>query len=177
MKPEYAFYTSDDICLDLSIDEWVMYRLEYSKFLRPKNISSKFLGKSRTCACDHYIPPHRSFCPTVNMATAYVPPSGQRSLRACLVCSIVQPQSKFRTAGCPNCESFLEMIGNDDQILDCTSQVYEGLLTLADPQRSWVAKWQRLSEYVPGVYAVKVQGILPGDIVQTVEAAGVRYIP
>jgi len=69
------------------------------------------------------------------------------------------------------------MIGNDEQILDCTSQVFEGLLTLADPQQSWVAKWQRLSDYVPGVYAVKVQGNLPADTIQTVEAAGVRYIP
>ena len=43
---------------------------------------------------------------------------------------------------------------------ECTSQVYEGLITLADPKSSWVAKWQRLDAYVPGVYAVKVVGIV-----------------
>jgi transcription elongation factor SPT4 len=86
--------------------------------------------------------------------------SGLRSLRACMVCSIVLPSSKFNREGCPNCEEFLELRGNSDAIQDCTSQVFEGLITLTDPQGSWVAKWQRLTEYVPGMYAVKVVGIV-----------------
>ena len=61
-------------------------------------------------------------------------------------------------AGCPNCDEFLELAGHSDAIQDCTSQVFEGLITLQDPGRSWVAKWQRLEGYVSGVYAVKVQG-------------------
>ena len=77
-----------------------------------------------------------------------------------MVCSIVQPQSRFMNAGCPNCEEFLELAGHSDVIQDCTSQVFEGLITLADPTSSWVAKWQRLEAYVPGVYAVKVQGLV-----------------
>lgn len=63
-----------------------------------------------------------------------------------------------------------------------------------------MAKWQRLESYVPGVYAVKVVGVvrrilcralsdaggikelltcnqLPEDTVQVVEDAGVKYIP
>ncbi|KAK8200783.1 transcription elongation factor spt4 [Zalaria obscura] len=109
--------------------------------------------------------------------SAYVPPSQHRSLRACMVCSIVQPASKFRSMGCPNCEEFLELAGHDESIQDCTSQVFEGLVTLSDPSASWVAKWQRLDGYQPGVYAVKVVGLLPPDVVDTVEAAGVKYIP
>jgi len=66
-------------------------------------------------------------------------------------------------AGCPNCEEFLELAGHSDVIQDCTSQVFEGLITLADPASSWVAKWQRLEGYVPGVYAVKVQGLVGDD--------------
>ncbi|PNS13834.1 hypothetical protein CAC42_1325 [Sphaceloma murrayae] len=109
--------------------------------------------------------------------STFVPPSQHKNLRACLICSIVQTTTRFYNGGCPNCESFLELAGNSDSIQDCTSQVFEGLITMSDPGSSWVAKWQRLEGYVPGVYAVKVQGILPDDVLQTVEGAGVRYIP
>jgi transcription elongation factor SPT4 len=41
-----------------------------------------------------------------------------------------------------------------------------------------VAKYQRLDNYVPGVYAVKVSGRLAEDIVETMETEfKVRYIP
>lgn len=80
-----------------------------------------------------------------------------RSLRACLVCSFVQSQSKFHKQGCPNCD-FLEMVGNSDNVADCTSEVFEGLITVNDTQGSWVARWQRLIGYVPGVYATQVNG-------------------
>jgi len=80
--------------------------------------------------------------------------------------------------GCPNCEDFLHLAGSSEQIADCTSQVFEGLITLADPARSWVAKWQRLDGYVSGVYAVKVSGILPEEVIDTMEnEARIRYIP
>ncbi|KAK3671715.1 transcription elongation factor spt4 [Recurvomyces mirabilis] len=100
-----------------------------------------------------------------------------RALRACMVCSIVQPQSKFSREGCPNCEEFLELRGNQDSIGEATSQVFEGLITLSDPLGSWVAKWQRLQDYVPGTYAIKVVGVLPDDYVSAAENAGVKYIP
>ena len=65
-----------------------------------------------------------------------------------------------------------------DAIIDCTSQVFEGLITLADPSKSWVAKWQRLDGYVRGVYATKVAGQLPDEIVAAIEDEGrIRYIP
>jgi len=100
---------------------------------------------------------------------SYVPPGQHRSLRACMVCSIVQPSSRFMNQGCPNCEDFLELAGHSDSIQDCTSQVFEGLITLADPSQSWVAKWQRLKGYVPGVYAVKVQGMVGVVVFSSVE--------
>lgn len=80
--------------------------------------------------------------------------------------------------GCPNCEDFLHLQGSMEAIIDCTSQVFEGLITLAEPAKSWVAKWQRLDGYVRGVYATKVNGQLPEEIVSTMEEeARVRYIP
>ncbi len=65
-----------------------------------------------------------------------------------------------------------------DAIIDCTSQVFEGLISLADPSRSWVAKWQRLDGYVKGVYATKVSGQLPDEVVAVMEdEARIKYIP
>lgn len=89
---------------------------------------------------------------------SFVPGNQQRHLRACMVCSIVQVQQRFIREGCPNCESFLGLQNHPDSVQECTSQVFEGLITLADPSKSWVARWQRLDGYVPGVYAVKVVG-------------------
>ena len=77
-----------------------------------------------------------------------------------MVCSIVQTGSKFNSQGCPNCEDFLEMRGSDDTVRQCTSQVFEGMITVNATEGSWVAKWQRLEGYQPGVYAVKVAGIV-----------------
>jgi transcription elongation factor SPT4 len=132
------------------------------------------------------------------MSSNFVPPGQQRSLRACMVCSIVQSQQvnptrhqldqckhnltaisqRFLKEGCPNCEEFLRLQGSLDAIAECTSQVFEGLITLADPSKSWVAKWQRLDGYVKGVYATKVSGILPEEVVDTMEnEARIRYIP
>ncbi len=83
-----------------------------------------------------------------------------RSLRACMVCSYVQTGSRFTAVGCPNCEEFLELKGNPDSVQECTSSVFEGMIALNGLEGSWVAKWQRLSGYKPGTYAVKVEGIV-----------------
>ncbi|KAG8532146.1 transcription elongation factor spt4 [Bacidia gigantensis] len=111
------------------------------------------------------------------MGSSVVTGAQQRYLRACMVCSIVQTQARFSKEGCPNCESFLGLQNSSDSIQDCTSQVFEGLITLQDPSTSWVARWQRLEGYVRGIYAVKVVGTLPDDVKQNLEDAGARYVP
>ena len=108
---------------------------------------------------------------------AFVPPNQQRNLRACMVCSIVRTYTQFMNGGCPNCEEILELTGNSENVNDCTSQVFEGLITVADTSKSWVARYQRLEGYVPGVYATQVEGILPEEIVSAIEAAGINYVP
>jgi len=110
-------------------------------------------------------------------SAAYIPPGQQRNMRACMVCSIVRTHQQFLQQGCPNCEDILELINNPEQINDCTSQVFEGLITVADTKRSWVARYQRLEGYVPGVYATQVEGILPDDVLGAVENAGINYVP
>jgi transcription elongation factor SPT4 len=111
-------------------------------------------------------------------STSFVPTNQQRHLRACMVCAIVRTQSEFLRHGCPNCEEFLHIAGSQDSLLDCTSQVFEGLIALADPSKSWVAKWQRLDGYVKGVYATKVSGTLPDEVVALMEdEMRIRYLP
>ncbi|KAF1944927.1 Spt4-domain-containing protein [Clathrospora elynae] len=114
---------------------------------------------------------------TMIQGGAYIAPGQQRNMRACMVCSIVRTQQQFLNQGCPNCEEILELASNPEQINDCTSQVFEGLITVADTNRSWVARYQRLEGYVPGVYATQVEGILPDDIIGAVESAGINYVP
>lgn len=121
--------------------------------------------------------PELEYPDTMIQGGAFIPPNQQRNMRACMVCSIVRTQQQFLTQGCPNCEHLLELAGNSDQINDCTSQVFEGLITVADTSKSWVARYQRLEGYVPGVYATQVEGILPDDILVAVENAGINYVP
>jgi transcription elongation factor SPT4 len=111
------------------------------------------------------------------MSGAYIPPSQHRHMRACMVCSIVRTEQQFKQHGCPNCEAFLELANNTEAIQECTSQVFEGTITVSDTTRSWVARWQRLEGYVPGVYAVQVEGVLPEEAVAAAENAGVHYQP
>ncbi|XTI89999.1 putative transcriptional elongation protein Spt4 [Cenococcum geophilum] len=110
-------------------------------------------------------------------ASNFVPNNQHRNLRACMVCSVVQTHARFMTAGCPNCEPFLELAGSADAIAECTSQVFDGLITVAETKKSWVARWQRLEGYAPGVYAVKVEGTLPEEVIIAVENAGIKYVP
>lgn len=85
---------------------------------------------------------------------------------------------RFRDEGCPNCDEFLHLAGSQDQIESCTSQVFEGLITLANPAKSWIAKWQRLDGYVSGVYAIKVSGQLPEEVRTMLEDEyRIQYIP
>uniref|UniRef100_A0A8C8G8V8 Spt4/RpoE2 zinc finger domain-containing protein n=1 Tax=Oncorhynchus tshawytscha TaxID=74940 RepID=A0A8C8G8V8_ONCTS len=50
------------------------------------------------------------------------------------------------------------MKGNREMVYECTSSSFD------DPEDSWVAKWQRISNFKPGVYAVTVTGRLPPGI-------------
>lgn len=112
------------------------------------------------------------------MSENYVAPGQQRYLRACMVCSIVMTHQRFRDEGCPNCEEFLHLQGSSEQIESCTSSVFEGLIAIADPTKSWIAKYNRLDGYVRGTYANKVLGQLPDEIRTMLEEEyRIQYIP
>jgi transcription elongation factor SPT4 len=72
-----------------------------------------------------------------------------KELRACLLCSILLSLSQFSESGCPNCQDLLSSAH------DGTTSNWEGVIAVVDPKDSWVSKWQGLSSFVPGIYAVR----------------------
>ncbi|KAF5324469.1 hypothetical protein D9611_004525 [Ephemerocybe angulata] len=106
-------------------------------------------------------------------------PSQARSkqLRACLLCSIIQVPADFRKNGCPNCEEIVGLKGNPERITTCTTTFFEGVISVIDPDNSWVARWQRTSKYARGMYAIRVKGRIPEDIEANLEVRGIKYRP
>nr|XP_009923863.1 PREDICTED: transcription elongation factor SPT4 [Haliaeetus albicilla] len=49
------------------------------------------------------------------------------------------------------------------------------IIAMMSPEDSWVSKWQRISNFKPGVYAVSVTGRLPQGIVRELKSRGVAY--
>ncbi|KAL1779555.1 transcription elongation factor SPT4 [Sigmodon hispidus] len=115
-------------------------------------------------------------------------PKDLRHLRACLLCSLVKVSvgdlvvretvetiDQFEYDGCDNCEAYLQMKGNREMVYDCTSSSFDGIIAMMSPEDSWVSKWQRVSNFKPGVYAVSVTGRLPQGIVRELKSRGVAY--
>ncbi|KAK4685831.1 transcription elongation factor SPT4, partial [Tremellales sp. Uapishka_1] len=98
-------------------------------------------------------------------------------LRACLICSILQSSNDFLTVGCPNCEEILEMRGSAERVAECTSTMYDGMIAMLEPSESWVARWQRIDKKMRGIYAVRVTGRPPADVIEAIEARGGVYRP
>ena len=90
------------------------------------------------------------------------------------------------------------MKGSPDRIQACTTTHFDGSIAVVDPEKSWVARWQRtsassysflcrgnllmrdatgLDKYVRGVYAITVKGRIPEDVEQELESQGIKYRP
>ncbi|GAA6054126.1 hypothetical protein JCM3770_003208 [Rhodotorula araucariae] len=102
--------------------------------------------------------------------------SSTKKLRACLLCSFVASPAEFRKQGCPNCDDKLEIKGDQDRVMMCTTAQFDGVVAMISPDESWVAKWQRNDKHVPGVYAVRVTGQLPDEIAEDLEARGISAV-
>ena len=79
-------------------------------------------------------------------------PNDAKGLRACLRCSLIKNYGQFLESGCENCE-FLNMISDPDKVEDCTTSYFEGTMAIFGP--GWVAKWQRVITFLPGMYALE----------------------
>ena len=68
---------------------------------------------------------------------------------------------QFYEHGCDNC-AFFKKKGYDPDTY--TSAYFDGLVALAQPQQSWIGKWQRLTRFVEGCYALQVIGDFDQEI-------------
>jgi transcription elongation factor SPT4 len=99
-----------------------------------------------------------------------------RKLRACMVCSALRTFDQFRESGCPNCEAFLNLRDSVDRIVDCTSTLWSGTIGVVHPEGSWVVRWQRGEGRSVGLYAVKVVGRLPEEVLEVLESRDIRPV-
>jgi transcription elongation factor SPT4 len=86
-----------------------------------------------------------------------VVPTSEKHLRACLHCKLLKTFEQFADLGCDNCPD-LDLQNNGEKINQHTTSSFEGVLAMMQPEASWVAKYQRLTRKVPGVYAISVKG-------------------
>ncbi|CAH0691767.1 unnamed protein product [Spodoptera exigua] len=104
-------------------------------------------------------------------------PKDLRGLRACLVCSLIKTFDQFEYDGCDNCDEFLRLKNNKDNVYDCTSNNFDGMIAVMSPEDSWVCKWQRINRFCKGVYAISVSGRLPAGVIRDMKSRGYVYRP
>ena len=92
----------------------------------------------------------------------------QSKLKACMSCSLIKTVQQFVMDGCENC-SFMGYRGDRERVTACCTSSFTGTLVSLKPRVSWVAKWQRVSSFVPGAYAVSIDARMPDDIVEQLE--------
>ena len=107
------------------------------------------------------------------LANASVP-TNLKTIRACKRCGLLKTQEQFHDEGCENCP-FLEMAESIDRVNRCTTPFYEGLTAVTDPRESWCARWIRVDNYLPGVYAIMVTGQFDREIEEDLENQGIRW--
>lgn len=90
------------------------------------------------------------------------PPAGYSKLRACLVCKLLKTEDQWLKEGCGNCPG-PDNIKDIERVQEYTSAVFEGVLSLMHPEKSWAGKWNfsNFEQLVPGCYAIDVVGSLP----------------
>jgi transcription elongation factor SPT4 len=108
-----------------------------------------------------------------DLASASVP-LNLKTVRACKRCGLLKTQGQFYDEGCENCP-FLEMTDNMERVNSCTTAFFEGTAAVMDPGESWAAKWIRVDNYLPGVYAITVTGQLDRDVEEDLENRGIRW--
>merc|ERR1712085_79730 len=89
-----------------------------------------------------------------------VVPNDMKNLRACLRCYLVKTDAQFAAQGCENCD-FLQLGGpggDRERLWSCTTSNFEGVVAIISPSESWVARWQGIDDFVPGVYAIVANG-------------------
>jgi len=89
-------------------------------------------------------------------------PEAYTRLRTCLKCRLIKSESQWLKEGCDNCPN-LEIQGDVDRMVDCTTGGFEGVIALMAPGKSWSGRWNKVDRGVAGCYAVEVDGEVPGE--------------
>jgi len=117
---------------------------------------------------DEGVPQH-----VAELANARVP-NNMKSLRACLRCGLIKTLGQFYDEGCENCPE-LELVESTSNINRRTTAFFEGHAAIMNPSESWAAKWIRVDNFLPGVYAISVLGKLDADAEEDLEQRGLRW--
>ena len=101
-------------------------------------------------------------------------PEEVSGLQACMICLLVKQFGQFHDSGCENC-LWLDLEGNRQQCNNCLTPYFEGLISMMQPDRSWVSRWQGLRGLQPGCYAISATGgRLPAEVQDLLKAKGER---
>ena len=63
------------------------------------------------------------------------------------------------------------MDADHERVVDYTTPNFNGIISMMDPSRSWVAREPRIRRFVPGCYTLAVAEALPEDLQNLCEAS------
>jgi transcription elongation factor SPT4 len=75
---------------------------------------------------------------------------------------LIKSEAQWLKEGCENCPQ-LDIQGDIDRMIDCTTVGYDGMIALTTPGKSWMGRWNKLEGAVAGCYAVEVDGEIPDE--------------
>ena len=81
-------------------------------------------------------------------------PNGEKNLEACRQCHLLLTQNQWSKRSWQTCPN--------NCMNDRTSE-FSGIIAMLQPRGSWVAKWNQMSDYVPGIYAIHIKSDMEED--------------